>query len=132
MDEKKKQIHAFAARVIFVIAVLCIWEIVAKSGIMGDKSELIFPSLEVIGEAFVQNFTKGFAGTSLWIYIGNSMRLLLEGLLIGILLAFLLSGLSMVSRTFYRPFMRSATWSFRCVICCRVWRYCRLSLSFSA
>ncbi len=101
MDEKKKRIHAFAARVIFIIAVLAIWELVAKSGVMGDKSELIFPPLEAIADAFVQNFVQGFAGTSLWVYIGNSMRLLLEGLLIGILLAFLLSGLSMVSRTFY-------------------------------
>lgn len=101
MDEKKRQIQAIVARVLFIIAILCIWEFVAKSGMMGSNSELIFPTLEGIGAAFVRNFTKGFAGTSLWVYIGNSMRLLLEGLLIGIVLAFLLSGLSMLSRVFY-------------------------------
>ncbi|MEY8391326.1 ABC transporter permease subunit [Lachnospiraceae bacterium 45-W7] len=101
MDEKKRKIHAFAARAIFIIALLLIWEYVARSGMMGEKSELIFPSLEAIGDAFIRNFIQGYAGISLWVYIGNSMRLLLEGLLIGILLAFLLSGLSMVSQTFY-------------------------------
>ncbi len=101
MDEKKRQAQALAARVVFVIVVLCIWEYVAKSGLMGEKSELIFPSLESIGSAFIRNFVEGYAGISLWAYIGNSMRLLLEGLLIGILLAFLLSGLSMISRVFY-------------------------------
>lgn len=101
MDEKKRKVQAIAAKGLFIIAILCVWEFVAKSGIMGSNSELIFPSLEAIGAAFVRNFTYGFAGTSLWLYIGNSMRLLLEGLLIGIVLAFLLSGLSMLSRTFF-------------------------------
>ena len=101
MEEKKRQLHAFIARAVFIIALLCIWDYVAKSGMMGEKSELIFPSLETIGDAFVRNFVQGYAGMSLWVYIGNSMKLLLEGLLIGIVLAFLLSGLSMVSRTFY-------------------------------
>ena len=101
MNEKNRQIHAFAARAVFVILLLLIWEYVAKSGMMGEKSELIFPSLEAIGDAFIRNFVQGYAGISLWIYIGNSMKLLLEGLLIGVVLAFLLSGLSMVSKTFY-------------------------------
>lgn len=101
MDEKKRRRQAVLARILFLAAVLCIWEIVAKSGIMGSNSELIFPSLESIGEAFIANFTKGIAGVSLWVYIGNSMKLLLEGLLIGIVLSFLLSGLSMMSRVFF-------------------------------
>ncbi len=101
MEDKKRWAHTLAARVIFVAAFLGLWEYVAKSGMMGEKSELIFPSLEVIGGALVKNFVQGYAGMSLWVYIGNSMRLLLEGLLIGIILAFLLSGLSMVSRVFY-------------------------------
>ena len=62
MEEKKRQIHAVVARVIFIAACLCIWEYVAKSGMMGEKSELIFPSLETIGEAFVRNFIQGYAG----------------------------------------------------------------------
>ncbi len=100
-DGKKRKVQALVARIVFIAAVLCIWEFVAKSGIMGEKSELIFPSLESIGAAFIRNFVQGYAGISLWVYIGNSMRLLLEGLLLGIVLAFVLSGLSMVSRTFY-------------------------------
>ncbi len=101
MNDKNRQIHAFAARAVFVIVLLLIWEYVAKSGMMGEKSELIFPSLEAIGDAFIRNFIQGYAGISLWVYIGNSMKLLLEGLLIGVVLAFLLSGLSMVSKIFY-------------------------------
>lgn len=101
MKEKERLVHTFTARFIFIIFLLCIWEYVAKSGVLGEKSNLIFPSLETIAEAFVRNFSKGYAGVSLWVYIGNSMRLLLEGLLIGIVLAFLLSGLSMLNRIFY-------------------------------
>ncbi len=104
MDEKKRKIQAIVARTLFIIAILCIWEIVAKSGIMGSNSELIFPPLEAIGAAFIRNFQTGMAGVSLWVYIGNSMALLLEGLLIGIVLAFVLSGLSMLSRVFYDIF----------------------------
>lgn len=104
MDEKKTRIQGIAARALFIIAVLCIWEAVAKSGIMGSNSELIFPSLESIGMAFIRNFGRGMAGVSLWVYIGNSMKLLLEGLLLGIVLAFLLSGLSVMSRIFYEIF----------------------------
>ena len=87
-------------KAVFLIAVLALWEIVAKSGVLGKRSNLIFPTLEAIGAAFISNFTVGFAGSSLWVYIGNSMRLLLEGLLIGIVLAFLFSGLSIISKTF--------------------------------
>lgn len=101
MKNKKVQIHGWIVKAVFVIVVLGVWEYVAKSGMLGSNSELIFPPLEVIGKAFVKNFTMGYAGSSLWIYIGNSMKLLLAGLLIGIVLSFVLSGLSMISRTFY-------------------------------
>ncbi len=101
--KSKQSDRAFgiAVKIIFVIAVLVIWEVVAKSGVMGPRSELIFPSLESIGAAFIRNFTVGYANRSLWVYIGNSMGLLLMGLVIGIVLAFLFSGLSMISRVFY-------------------------------
>lgn len=101
MKKTNEWIHTVVVRVVFVIAVLCIWEYVAKSGMLGARSELIFPPLETIGQAFLNNFSKGYAGISLWVYIGNSMKLLLSGLLIGILLSFLLSGLAMISRTFF-------------------------------
>ena len=85
----------------FVALVIIIWQIVAKSGVMGPNSALIFPPVEKIGKAFIANFTKGYAGSSLWIYIGNSMILLLEGLVLGIVLAFVFSGLSIVNHTFH-------------------------------
>ncbi|MCM1261974.1 MAG: ABC transporter permease subunit [Butyrivibrio sp.] len=102
MNRNNKRIYTIVVQTVFIIAILCIWEWVSKSGLVGGgKSELIFPSVESIAGAFVKNFSKGYAGISLWIYIANSMKLLLEGLLIGIILAFILSGLSMISRIFY-------------------------------
>lgn len=101
MKKNKEKVQAVLVKIIFVAAILCLWEIVAKSKVFGESSELIFPSLEQIAEAFYRNFTVGYAGTSLWVYVANSMGLLLWGLLIGIVLAFVLSGLSILSRTFY-------------------------------
>lgn len=104
MKQKREKIKSIAAQVIFVILVLGIWEYVAKAKLLGDNSELIFPTLEAIGAAFIKNFVKGYAGVSLWVYIGNSMKLLLEGLFIGIVLSFILSGLSIISKTFNAVF----------------------------
>ena len=89
------------AQVVFVIVLLIIWEAVARAHVFGAKSEIVFPTLEAIGAAFIKNFVTGYAGTSLWIYVGDSMMLLLEGFAIGIVGALLFSSLSMVSRTFY-------------------------------
>ena len=100
-NKKHKWIYTVLVRTVFIVIILCIWEYIAKQNIFGNQSELIFPSLETIGEAFIRNFLKGYAGLSLWIYIGNSMKLLIQGLVIGIFLSFLLSGLSMISKNFY-------------------------------
>ena len=99
--DKKETIRSVVAKTIFVIVLLCAWEIIARAKLLGPTSELIFPTLESIGEAFINNFVKGYAGNSLWIYIGNSMLLLLEGLVIGVVLSFVLSGLSIISKTIY-------------------------------
>jgi len=96
-----RKIKNIIIQVVFIIVVLGCWEYVAKAKILGDNSELIFPSLEAIAKAFIRNFVKGYAGVTLWTYIKNSMVLLLEGLFIGIVLAFLLSGLSIISQGFY-------------------------------
>lgn len=103
-NQKREKVHAVLVKVVFVIFILVIWEAAARMRIFGSRSELLFPPLEVIGKAFIRNFIEGYAGTSLWIYIGNSMLLLTEGLGIGILLSFIFSGLSMVSRNFYHIF----------------------------
>lgn len=102
--ERKQKIQDIIVKAVFIVCVLAIWEIVAKAGVFGEKSELVFPSLEAIAQAFVKNFREGYAGVSLWVYTVNSMKLLLEGLAIGIVLAFLLSGLAMVSRVFNNIF----------------------------
>ena len=93
--------HPILLRAAFIIVCLAIWEITAKSGIFGPGSALIFPSLEAIGAAFISSFVKVYAGVSLWVYIGNSMIMLCEGLCIGILLSFVLSGLSVLSSGVY-------------------------------
>lgn len=100
-NSRKETIHNVVAQVVFVIAVLIIWEIVARAHLFGPQSEVVFPTLEAIGQAFIDNFVKGYAGTSLWVYIGNSMMLLLEGFAIGLVGAVLFSSLSMLSKTFY-------------------------------
>ena len=104
--KKKRSDHAYGVivKIVFAAILLIIWEVAAKSEFLGARSTLIFPPLEHIAAAFVKNFVLGYAGLSLWNYIGNSMMLLLAGLLIGIILAFLFSGLSMMSRTFYHTY----------------------------
>ena len=93
--------QSVVAQVVFVVVLLIIWEVVARAHVFGAKSEIVFPTLEAIGAAFIKNFVTGYAGTSLWVYVGDSMMLLLEGFAIGVIGALLFSSLSMVSRTFY-------------------------------
>ncbi|MDD6738524.1 MAG: ABC transporter permease subunit [Coriobacteriaceae bacterium] len=94
-------LHTLITDVIFVVALLVIWELVAKAHVFGPNSEVIFPTLEQVGAAFVRNFSYGYAGTSLWVYVADSMMLLLEGFALGIVLAFAFSALSMISKTFH-------------------------------
>lgn len=93
--------RGIVAQVVFVIVALAAWELVARAHVFGPKSEIVFPSLEAIGSAFVNNFVVGFAGASLWVYVGNSMMLLLEGFAIGVIGALVFSSISMVSKTFH-------------------------------
>lgn len=95
---KRKKIFV---KMLFIIFCLLCWELVAKSKIMGYNSLLIFPPLEEILKALIRNFSLGYGGVSLWVYIKNSLLLLLEGLFLGIFLSFVLSGLSIISATFY-------------------------------
>ena len=100
MGRIKEKAHSIIAQIIFLLVLLVTWELVAKARIFGASSELVFPPLEKIGKAFVDNFTIGYAGTSFWIYILNSMKLLLEGLVIGIVLSILFSSFAIVCKTF--------------------------------
>ncbi len=98
---KDTSLYGAAVKVVFCLLIVGIWEFVTRREMLGPHSRLIFPTVEDIARAFVDNFVYGYAGTSIRVYIGNSLLLLSLGLVIGILLSFLLSGLSIVSRTFW-------------------------------
>ncbi len=101
MNKRREEFSDLIVKIVFVAVVLLIWESVARANLFGSRSRLIFPTIGEIGRAFVTNLTIGYAGSSFLIYIANSLKLLIIGLLIGVVLAFVFSGLSMVSRYFY-------------------------------
>ena len=96
----KKNKYGLIAKIIFIIVFLIAWEIVASKHVFGRNSELVFPRLGTIAKAFIRNFTVGYAGNTLWTYTMNSMKLLLEGLLWGIGLSFVMTGLCKISKLF--------------------------------
>lgn len=98
MEKTKNRIQKIVVQLIFVCGVVVIWEVVARAHLFGERSELVFPTLGAIVQAFVDNFTNGFAGMSFWIYILNSMKLLLQGLAIGIVLAFVFTGFATMNK----------------------------------
>ena len=79
-------------QIVFIVAVLVVWQVVYQ---MGSFPELMFPSL---GKIF-QSLIKGFSRDGLGAMTLYSLSLIAKGLLIGIVLAFILSGLSIVSKT---------------------------------
>lgn len=98
---KEKSHYSMVIQIIFVVTLMFIWEFISYSHLFGESSELVFPSLEAIIRAFINNFLYGFAGKSLFVYAGNSLRFLLIGLLTGVGLSFFLSGICMVSNVFH-------------------------------
>ena len=97
----KEERSGVAIKILFIIISLGLWECVARLQLFGQQSELVFPTIERIGQAFINNFVKGYGGISLWIYIINSMKLLIAGLVFGVVLSCLLSGLAIVNKSFY-------------------------------
>ena len=81
-------------QVIFIICFLAAWQIVYQ---MQAFPELMFPSLADIGGSFIE----GFRDDSLMTYTLYSMSLIVRGLLIGIILAFIFSSIAVVSKVFY-------------------------------
>lgn len=82
-------------QIIFVIAVLVLWEVVYRMGIF---PELMFPSILSIGKSLLNGFRDdGLAGMVLY-----SLSLIGKGLAIGIVMAFVLSSLSIVSKIFQK------------------------------
>lgn len=100
-QEKKEKRQKIVTQILFVVTVALLWEIISKMNLFGSRSALLFPPLEMIMQAFISNFTIGYAGQSFWIYIANSMKLLSYGLSAGIILALCFSGLSIMGNVFF-------------------------------
>lgn len=81
-------------QIIFIICFLAAWQAVYA---MQAFPPILFPSLGEIGAAFVE----GFRDDSLLTYTLYSMSLIVRGLAVGIILAFVLSSLAIISKTFY-------------------------------
>lgn len=97
MPFNKERSMNITYKVMFLASAMCSWEVIARANIFGRNSRLLFPTLEDIAKAFVRNFQTGYAGMGMRAYVCNSLLLLGQGLLIGVLIAFVLSGLSIVS-----------------------------------
>lgn len=87
---KKRKI---LTQIVFIVLFLAGWQILYASEIW---PEILFPSLGKIGRALITAFTQRGLGSM----VLHSLRLLLEGLGLGISAALVLSGLSAVSETF--------------------------------
>ena len=74
------------ARIIFILLFLIIWQLLYQLKIW---PELLFPSVSQVGKALVVSFEKRHLGGM----VLHSLVLLLKGLLMGIVLSFILSGL---------------------------------------
>lgn len=81
-------------QIIFVICFIGAWYVISKAGLVHS---MVFPTPGEIAKSFVEGFSSG----GLMSYTLFSLALIARGLAIGIVLAFVLSSLSMVSRHFY-------------------------------
>lgn len=81
-------------QIIFIICFLAAWQAVYQMQVF---PQLMFPSLKEIGESFIN----GFKDDSLLQYTLYSMSLIIKGLAIGIVLAFIFSSIAVVSKTFH-------------------------------
>lgn len=80
-------------QIIFVICFVAAWEIIYELKVF---NAVLFPS----GKDILRNLYTGFTEEGLFPMVLYSLRLLGKGLLIGIVLAFVFSGLAIVSQTF--------------------------------
>lgn len=88
---KKKSLRN---QIIFLAVIVIAWQIAYSMELF---PKLMFPSILDIGKSLVD----GFASEDLGTMTMYSMGLIVKGLLIGIVLAFLFSGLSIMSKTVY-------------------------------
>jgi len=85
---------AATRQIIFVICFIIAWQIIYS---MKAFPEILFPSVPSIFEALKE----GFAADDLMSMVLYSLSLILKGMLIGIILAFIFSSLAVVNRVFY-------------------------------
>lgn len=89
-----KKYQKLALQIGFVVAVLLFWEWYANY-----RSIMAFPTLSEIGKTLYTDIF-GAGARPILKYLGKSLVLIGQGLSIGILLAFLFSGLSVASKVF--------------------------------
>ena len=94
MNALNDTVIKIVSRIIFVILFLVVWQCLFDMNIW---SPILFPSVGMIGKALVKAFSeRGFGAMVL-----HSLHLLIEGLLLGVIVALLLSGISIINRIFY-------------------------------
>ncbi|MCI9596844.1 MAG: ABC transporter permease subunit [Firmicutes bacterium] len=81
-------------QIIFIICFLAAWQVVYQMQVF---PQMMFPSLKEIGQSFID----GFKDDSLLQYTLYSMSLIIKGLAIGIVLAFIFSSIAVVSKIFH-------------------------------
>ena len=91
--KKEKKYNKIIPQLVFIVVVLAGWQILSSMGIW---PKMLFPSVDTIGKALISSFTKRGLGEM----ILNSLVLLVEGLLIGIVAALILSSLAIISPSF--------------------------------
>lgn len=84
----------YKVQIIFVLSILVLWEIVYRLKVF---PVLMFPSIFEILSGLLEGFLNERLGSMVW----YSLRLIGKGLLIGLILAFVFSSVSMISKTFY-------------------------------
>jgi NitT/TauT family transport system permease protein len=89
----KKRIKRFLSRIAFLSCILIIWEIISRIRIF---PELLFPPGRVIFDELV----KGFTQHELLEKTFNSLTVIFEGMLLGIIVALFLVGLSQINFLF--------------------------------
>jgi NitT/TauT family transport system permease protein len=88
----KKGLKSLLAQVLFVIAVLVLWQVLYQLKIW---PKVLFPSLGMIAQGLVSAFTVRGFGTM----VMHSMGLLVRGLVLGIVVAMICSSLSVINNT---------------------------------
>jgi len=96
MNTKKKKLKIvdWLPKILFFIFIIVLWQTLYTQKIFPT---LTFPSIQDIGKAFV----KSFRDDSMAAILGRSLWLIAKGLIVGIILAFICSALSICFKSFY-------------------------------